>query len=69
MVFRLLFFLIGFGISVAGGVSTIAYLNLLTHGHGLYEYLLFISMRIECYLLPLGVSFIWLSLYLPNTRE
>jgi hypothetical protein len=69
MVFRLFLFLIGFGISVAGGVSTIAYLNVLTHGHGLYDYFLFISRRVECYLLPLGVSFIWLSIYIPPTKD
>ncbi|WP_456275871.1 hypothetical protein [Bacillus sp. AK128] len=69
MVFRLFLFLIGFGISVVGGVSTIAYLNVLTHGHGFYEYFLFISGRVECYLLPLGVSILWMSIYIPISKN
>jgi hypothetical protein len=69
MIFRLFLFLIGFGVAVAGGVSTIAYLNLLTTGHGFAEYLLFITRRIECYLFPLGVSIIWMSIYLPPSRH
>lgn len=69
MIFRLFLFLTGFGIAVAGGVSTIAYLNLLTTGHGLIEYLIFISKRIECYLLPIGIFLIWASIYLPFNNE
>ncbi|MFD1735307.1 hypothetical protein ACFSCX_01895 [Bacillus salitolerans] len=69
MIFRLFLFLLGFGISVAGGISTIAYLNLLATGHGYIEYFLFISKRIECYLLPLGVFTIWGSIYLPGNKD
>jgi hypothetical protein len=69
MVFRLFLFLIGFGIAVAGGVSTIAYLNLLTTGHGFVEYLMFISGRVECYLFPIGVSIIGLSIFSPPSRS
>ncbi|KAA0546511.1 hypothetical protein FZW96_14795 [Bacillus sp. BGMRC 2118] len=67
MVFRLFLFLLGFGIAVIGGISTIAYLNLLTTGHGFVDYLYFISRRIECYLFPLGVSIIGLSIYSPSS--
>jgi hypothetical protein len=61
-------FLIGFGVAVSGGVSTIAYLNLLATGHGYIEYFLFISKRVECYLLPAGVFTIWISIYFPSNR-
>ncbi|MFC4320651.1 hypothetical protein [Litchfieldia salsa] len=69
MIFRLFIFLIGFGISIAGGISTIAYLNLLATGSNIIEYLSYISSRIECYLLPLGLIIIWLSIYVPSSRK
>jgi hypothetical protein len=69
MAFRLFLFLIGFGTAVAGGVSTIAYLNLLTTGHGFVEYLMFITGRVECYLFPIGVSIIGLSIFIPSPRN
>lgn len=68
MIFRAFTLFTGFGIAVSGGVSTIAYLNLLTTGHGFTEYLAFISTRIECYLLPIGLIIMWLSLYTPGNR-
>lgn len=68
MVFRIFMLLTGFGLAVSGGVSTIAYLNLLTTGHGFVEYMDFISSRIECYLLPAGILFVWLSIYFPGAK-
>jgi hypothetical protein len=69
MIFRLFIFLIGFGISISGGISIIAYLNLLATGSNLMEYLQFISYRVECYLLPAGLIIIWLSIYIPTNRH
>lgn len=69
MLFRVFILLTGFGFSVAGGVSTIAYLNLLTTGHGFMEYFQFISTRVECYLLLIGLFLIWLSIYFPNFKK
>lgn len=51
------FFLTGFGFAVSGGVTIIAYLNLLPVGLSWLEYLLFIRGRPECYLLPIGIIF------------
>lgn len=65
MMFRIFLYIIGFGIAVAGGISTVAYLNYLTIGHTYMDYLLFISTRVECYLLPVGIILIWLSIYYP----
>ncbi|MDY0396076.1 hypothetical protein RWE15_19035 [Virgibacillus halophilus] len=42
-------FLVGFGLTVSGGVTVIAYLNFLPAGVSWMEYLLFISTRVECY--------------------
>jgi hypothetical protein len=69
MIFRLFVLTIGFGLAVSGGISTIAYLNMITAGHGVDEYLAFISRRVECYLLPAGISIIWLSIYWPHNHE
>ncbi|WP_223700692.1 hypothetical protein [Sutcliffiella deserti] len=66
---RSFFFLTGFGIAVAGGISTIAYLNILATGTNLLEFMLFIISRPECYLLPLGIIIVAISLYLPKTDK
>ncbi|WP_077211185.1 hypothetical protein [Bacillus dakarensis] len=64
--FRLFMILTGFGIAVIGGISVIAYLNLLTAGYDLYAFLHFVSSRVECLLLPIGIMMIWISIYLPS---
>jgi hypothetical protein len=69
MIFRLFVLTIGFGLAVSGGISTIAYLNMITAGHGVVEYLSFISKRVECYLLPAGICIIWLSIYWPHQND
>lgn len=69
MLFRLSVLVIGFGIAVSGGISTIAYLNMVTAGHGFGEYFSFISKRVECYLLPIGIGIIWLSIYWPHNND
>ena len=66
MIYRIILLTIGFAIAVSGGISTIAYLNMITAGHGFDEYLSFISKRVECYLLPVGIGIIWLSIYWPH---
>jgi hypothetical protein len=65
MIYRSFLLLTGFGMAVAGGVSTIAYLNLLTTGYSFMDYLLDISKKFECYLLPLGIVMVWISIYYP----
>lgn len=61
-------FLIGFGLAVSGGVSIIAYLNLLPAGLPWLEYFLFISGRLECYFLPIGLIIMIIVIYrYPNS--
>ncbi|MCH1626216.1 hypothetical protein MJG50_12820 [Fredinandcohnia sp. SECRCQ15] len=69
MILRGFIFLIGFGLAIIGGVSTIAYLNLLTTGYKFYEYLHFISRKIECYLLIIGLLMVWISIYFPTKEQ
>ncbi|MFC4024474.1 hypothetical protein ACFOUV_11775 [Oceanobacillus longus] len=57
------FFLLGFGLAVTGGVTIIAYMNFLPAGLSWADYFLFISGRIECYFLPLGVLIMGVLLY------
>lgn len=58
------FFLIGFGLLVIGCVYIISYLNLLSFGYNLMEYVKYISMRPECLTAPVGFIIICVSIYL-----
>lgn len=69
MLFRGFLLLTGFGIAVTGGISMIVYLNLLTTGNGVFDYIIFILKRIECYLLPLGMLICWISIYFPDFKK
>lgn len=69
MVFRMFILFIGFGLAVSGGVSLIIYLNLLTTGMTIIEYLLFVSTRVECYLFLVGILIITLTIYLPRRKN
>lgn len=62
MIMRAILFLIGFGLTVAGGVSLIGYLNLLAMGNSFLDYVSFVVKRPECYLFPIGILFITGSL-------
>ena len=46
--FRIFFFLLGFGFSVIGMIYIILYSNLLTMGYSLTQYLKFLLSRFEC---------------------
>jgi len=66
MAIRGFFFLIGFGLSVSGGISLIAYLNVFSSGMGYSDYFRFISGKPECYLLPAGMAIVLTSIFLPG---
>lgn len=65
IIFRALIVLIGFGIAVSGGTSAMIYLNLLPIGYSFTEYLHFIFHRPECYLFPVGIIIVTISIYFP----
>ncbi|EKN63381.1 hypothetical protein P9E76_16625 [Schinkia azotoformans] len=69
MIFRLFLFLLGFGLAVVGGVTVIAYLNVMAMGLSFLEYLLYISTRMECYLLMIGIMLITISIYIPLNEK
>ncbi|WP_100011475.1 hypothetical protein [Lentibacillus sediminis] len=56
-------FLIGFGLSVTGGVTLIAYLNFLPAGVSWMDYFIFIQGRPECYFLPVGFVIMAIAIY------
>jgi hypothetical protein len=63
----LFLFLLGFGLAVSGGVTLIAYLNFLPAGLSWHDYFVFVSGRIECYFLPVGILLMaFVILRLPN---
>lgn len=66
MIFRFFIFLIGFGLSVAGGVTLILELNFIIIGHTVLEYFQYISTRPELFLFASGIIVIWVSVYWPR---
>ena len=69
MIARIIFFLIGFGISVIGFVFIISYLNLMTIGYNFWEYVKFISSSIECLIGPIGLIIIFMTIFLTGGKK
>ncbi|MDQ0483531.1 hypothetical protein QO000_002513 [Alkalihalobacillus hemicentroti] len=66
MIVRFFIFLVGFGLSVAGGVTLILELNLIIIGHSLVDYFVYISQTPELYLFASGIIVVWFSVYWPR---
>ncbi|MGM7700893.1 hypothetical protein ACSVDE_04150 [Pseudalkalibacillus sp. Hm43] len=69
MIFRFFILMIGFSFAVSGGVSLIAFLNLVTTGHGFANYFMFIFKRVELMIFLIGLALIWGSIYLPSMKN
>ncbi len=69
MLMRIVFFLIGFGLSVIGFVFIISYLNLMTIGYNFNQYVHFISSSGECLIGPIGLIITFLSIYFPGGKN
>jgi len=69
MVIRIFFWMMGFGLAVSGGISAIAYLNIMAAGKDFLEYLVYISDKTECYLLPIGLAIVSMSIFYPEKKE
>lgn len=63
MLSRIFFFLLGFGLMIVGFTYIILYLNLLTIGYNLNEYVNFIIRRFECYFSVIGFIIILITLF------
>ena len=66
---KMLFFLIGFGLSIIGFMYIIMYLNYLEIGYTFNEYISFISGRFECILAPIGIIIISIIVFLKGGRN
>ncbi len=66
---RVLFFLLGFGLSVIGFVYIISYLNLLTIGYNFIQYVNFIIRRIECLYAFIGLLIMFIVIYYPGGKK
>lgn len=63
MAVRVFIFLLGFGLCIIGFTYMISYLNLLTMGYTLIEYLFFISKRYECIIAFIGFLMITFAIF------
>lgn len=59
---RIIFFLVGFGLSIIGSIYLISYLNLLTIGYNFFDYVKFITRRVECYYFIIGMIIMILTI-------
>lgn len=57
---RLFFFLIGFGLMVLGFTYIITYMNLMSMGYGIMDYLKFIFYRLECQFAFIGFLIVFI---------
>lgn len=69
MFIRIFLFLVGFGLTVIGGVYIISYMNLMTIGYNFKEYVNFIIRRIECLYAVIGLIIIVLTIYIPGGNK
>jgi len=69
MFYRVLFFLIGFGLMVIGFMYLIIYLNLLSIGYNFQEYVNFIIRRFECYYSLIGFFLIFLTITIGGKKN
>lgn len=65
----ILFFLIGFGLSIIGFMYIIMYLNYLEIGYTYLEYLKLISTRFECLLAFIGILIISIVVFIKGGKK
>lgn len=63
MITRIFFFLIGFFLIVMGIMYMIIYLNLLSFGYSMGEYLIYIFTQVECLFVIIGFIIVLFSLF------
>ena len=69
MFLKIIFFLIGFGLTTIGSVYIICYLNLFSIGYNFFEYVNFIIRRVECMNALVGIIVMILSLTIGGKHE
>ncbi len=66
---RIVLFLVGFGFSIIGFIYIIAYLNYLSIGYTLLEYLMLIMTKIECLLAIIGIIFLNIAIFMKGEKN
>jgi len=66
--YRVFFFLIGFGLMVVGFTYIITYMNLMTMGYSFINYLEFILGRIECFFSLIGFMIVSIVIFTSGRR-
>lgn len=66
---RFFFFLLGFSLTLIGLIYIICYLNLMTIGYNLKEYVHFISRSKECLIAPIGFVILTISICIKGGKN
>lgn len=69
MLVRCFFFLLGFGLTVIGGIYIISYINLMTIGYNFWQYVNFIIRQAECLYFLIGISIMILTIFINGGNE
>lgn len=68
MLLRTLFLIVGFILTIIGITTIISFLNLLTVGYNLKQYIHFISNDAFCWCFPIGTLFLLIYLFLGGKK-
>ena len=66
---RTLLFLLGFGLTVIGFMYIILYLNLLTMGYSVVDYIMFVLKRRECIYDIIGLIIITITIFCKGEND
>ena len=69
MINKVILFLFGYSLTLIGLIYIISYLNILSLGYNFLFYVKFIFSKIECLYAPVGIIFIFISIYLPGGKD
>ena len=69
MLVRYFFFLLGFGLTVIGFMYKILFLNLLTMGYSVVDYIMFILKRRECIYAIIGLIIITITIFCKGEND
>lgn len=66
---RVFFFLLGFGLMVIGFTYIITYMNLMSMGYSILDYLRFIASRIECQFSMIGFLMVSIVIFTKGSEN
>ena len=67
--YRVFFFLLGFGLMVVGFTYIITYMNLMTMGYSFMNYLKFVLGRVECLFSVIGFLLVSFIIFTSGRRQ